>query len=48
LSIIRAVFEAEIRAVLGPVMRLNLNKFESVKKGSIRDNVDYSKHHISL
>jgi hypothetical protein len=26
LSISRAVFEAEIRAVLGPVMRLKLNK----------------------
>ena len=35
LSIIKAVFEAEIRAVLGPVMRLKFNRSETVMKGKI-------------
>jgi hypothetical protein len=50
-STIRTSFKAEIRAVLGPVMRLKFNRSETVMKGkieaiiklkgSIRANVDY-------
>jgi hypothetical protein len=35
LSTIRTSFKVEIRAVLGPVMRLKFNRSETVMKGKI-------------